>query len=212
MSVWTAWVSFFPSFPKDVLSWNRCHLKCLSPCNHHLSYLQIQQEQSTDKQDRNLSMRSFPAALLHQCLKIERDLLWGPVVGTAKPAALTGPDWLPGGYWLTTSPSWRGPETPETLLCFPASSSSSHDARESTGKTPQSSEYSCNLSPAVSVLVNKRWCADLKQYLLLLSHAFIFFCTNCNSTNSILRVCVEYFCYHGYDHQIFVVQLLSNPP
>lgn len=52
------------------------------------------------------------------------------------------------------------------------------------------------------------WSSIYSCYLLLL----YFFCTNCNSTDSILRVFVEYFCYHRYDHQIFVVQLLSNPP
>lgn len=45
----------------------------------------------------------------------------------------------------------------------------------SQGKLPRVVNTATVFSAGVSVLVNKRWCADLKQYLLLLSLAFLFF-------------------------------------
>lgn len=136
----------------------------------------------------------------------------GPVGDTTKPAALTGPDWLPGGHWL--------PAPREKGLRHKESSCASQQAPKATMLPEIHRENSPGLWIQLQSSAQQPLCwwrgddvltwSDIYSCYLLLLH--FFFCTNCSSTDSILRVDLAYFCYHRYGHWIIVVQLLSNPP
>lgn len=127
-----------------------CHLY-----NHHLSYLQIHQGRSTDKQERSLSVRFLLLDCVINISGIGKDPLRATVDGTAEPAGLTAPDGvpgpdglpspdgLPGGHRLPEpqyedlrhqQPPWASQHAPTAAVLPPTSQ-----------KTPQSGEYSSRL-------------------------------------------------------------------